>query len=218
MINKDYILRLAEQIGYEISILLHLRKRNLYEDELLAIDNLLLKYTGMTSRFINSLSDEMLLQSLSPLGKLNVDAGLWIASLLKEEGEAYNALNNSRESYYCYTKSLYLLLELLYQEHVPFDSELYQDAADLIAKLTDFELPEQLEAKLFRYYEQKGMYDQAENILYDYLEHHPSKDMLEAGQAFYERLQKKSTADLELGNFSQEEVLEGIEQLKQLNV
>ncbi|GCE25327.1 hypothetical protein KDA_08110 [Dictyobacter alpinus] len=218
MINKDYILRLAEQIGYELSIVLRLRKRNLHEDELLAIDNLLLKYTGMTSRFINSLSDETLLQSLSPLGKLNVESSLWIASLLKEEGEAYSALNNSRESYYRYTKSLFILLEILHQEHVAFDSDLYEDAANLIAKLADYELPAHLEQKLFRYYEQKGMYAQAENILFDYLEHHPAPGMIEAGRAFYGRLQEKSSTDLELGNFSQEEIHEGIEQLKAFEV
>lgn len=215
MINKDYILRLAEQIGYEISILIGLRKRNHHQDELIAIDNLLLKYTGLTSRFINSLSDELLLQSLSPLGKINVDTGLWIAALLKEEGTAYESLGNSNESYYRYTKSLYLLLELLYQEHVGADSPLYDDAEDLIQKLADYELPAHIQQKLFRYYEQRGMYARAENILFDLLEQHPSSTALQQGQEFYQRLQKKSSTDLQLGNFSPEEVQEGLDQLQQ---
>ncbi|GCE17340.1 DUF6483 family protein [Dictyobacter kobayashii] len=215
MINKDYILRLAEQIGYELSILVGLRKRNRYQDELLTIDNLLLKYTGMTSRFINSLSDELLLQSLSPLGKMNVDAGLWIASLLKEEGEAYEGLDNSNESYYRYTKSLYLFLELLYQEHVASDSGLYEEANQLIEKLSGYELPAHITQKLFRYYEQRGMYAQAENTLFDALEKQSSPALLEAGREFYQRLLKKSSTDLQLGNFSREEAQEGIEQIQQ---
>ena len=214
MINKDYILRLAEQIGYEISILVGLRKRDRYEDELLTIDNLLLKFTGMTSRFINSLSDEMFLQSLSPMGKINVEVILWISALLKEEGEAYDALNNSKESYYRYVKSLYLLLELLHQEHIPFDSPLYEDAKDLIEKLASYELPAYLQREIFRYYEQIGMYDQAENILFDYLEKDASIAMLTLGKEFYQRLLTKNTLDLQNGNFSLEEVHEGLEQLK----
>ncbi|WP_236022901.1 DUF6483 family protein [Dictyobacter formicarum] len=217
MINKDYILRLAEQIGYELSILIGLRKRNRYQDELLTIDNLLLKYTGLTSRFINSLSDELLLQSLSPLGKMNVDTGLWIASLLKEEGAAYEGLGNSNESYYRYTKSLYLLLELLHQEHVGTDSTLYDDADELIQKLTDYALPAHIQQKLFRYYEQRGMYGRAENILFDLLEQYPSAKVLQEGHEFYQRLQKKSSIDLQLGDFSHEEVQEGIEQLQRFN-
>jgi hypothetical protein len=218
MINKDYILRLAEQIGYEISILVGLRKRNRFEDALLSVDNLLLKFTGMTSRFINSLSDETLLQSLSPMGTLNVDTGLWISSLLKEEGEAYDALNNSRESYYRYVKSLYLLLELLHQEHVPFDSPLYDDARDLTSKLSTYELPPYMQRKLFRYNEQIGMYAQAENILFDYLEQDASADMLEQGKAFYQRLLTKNTTDLQNGNFSTEEIHEGLHQLQKFEV
>jgi hypothetical protein len=214
MINKDYILRLAEQVGYEISILVGLRKRNRFEDELLTIDTTLLKFTGMTSRFINSLSDETLLQSLSPLGKLNVDTSLWISALLKEEGEAYDALNNSHESYYRYVKSLYLLLELLHQEHVPFDSPLYEDAGDLISKLSNYELPLYVQQKLFRHNEQIGMYAQAENILFDYLEQDASADMLEQGKAFYQRLLTKNTTDLQNGNFSTEEIHEGLLQLQ----
>ncbi|GCE03670.1 DUF6483 family protein [Dictyobacter aurantiacus] len=214
MINKDYILRLAEQIGYELSILIGLRKRNRFQDELIAIDNLLLKYTGLTSRFINSLADELLLQSLSPLGKLNVDSALWIASMLKEEGAAYEGLANSNESYYRYTKSLYLLLELLFQEHVGSDSPLYNEAEELIHKLADYALPAHIQQKLFRYYEQRGMYAQAENFLFDLLEQHPSPETLQAGQEFYQRLQKKSTTDLQLGDFSHEEVQEGLDQLQ----
>ncbi|GCF07855.1 DUF6483 family protein [Dictyobacter arantiisoli] len=214
MINKDYILRLAEQIGYELSIVIGLRKRNQNEDTLIAIDNLLLKFTGMTSRFINSLSDEMLLQALSPIGKLNAEACLWIASLLKEEGETYDNLGNSNDSYYRYVKSLYLLLELLHQEHVAFDSPLYGDAKVLIDKLSAYELPSYVQKKLFRYYEQLGMYAQAENILFDYLEHYPEPQMLESGHAFYQRLQAKNRADLENGDFSLQEVQEGLAQLQ----
>lgn len=215
MINKDYILRLAEQIGYEISILVGLRKRDKHQDELLTIDNLLLKYTGMTSRFINALSDQMLLQSLSPMGSLNADPALWIASLLKEEGEVYDALNNGHESYYRYVKSLYLFLEILHQEHVALDSPLYTDTGELIQKLADYEIPSYIQPQLFRYYEQLGQYARAENILFEYLEKQPDVAMLEAGKAFYQRIQTKGTADLLLGNFSQEEITEGLVQLRQ---
>src|SRR5579864_1066132 len=73
LINKDYILRLAERIGRELSILLGLRKRDEIEEGLITTDNLLMSSTGLTSRFINALSEEMLLQSLSPLGRPNIE-------------------------------------------------------------------------------------------------------------------------------------------------
>jgi hypothetical protein len=148
------------------------------------------------------------------MGKINVEVSLWISALLKEEGEAYDALNNSRESYYRYVKSLYLLLELLHQEHIAFDSPLYEDAKDLMAKLASYELPTYLQRKIFRYYEQIGMYAQAENILFDYLEKDASTVMLTQGREFYQRLLTKNTLDLQNGNFSLEEAHEGLEQLQ----
>ena len=92
MINKDYILRLAEQIGRSLAIILGLRKYNQQEEALIYIDSVLLKTTGMTSRFINSLSEEMLLQIFSPMGILNVESCLWTATLLKAEGIDARAL------------------------------------------------------------------------------------------------------------------------------
>jgi hypothetical protein len=108
MINKDYILRLAERIGRAMAIILGLREANQLEDALIYIDELMLQTTGLTSRFINSLSDEMLAQALSPLGTLNIDKCLWVASLLKAEGDIYKAKDNGTESYYRYLRSLNL--------------------------------------------------------------------------------------------------------------
>jgi hypothetical protein len=104
MINKDYILRLAEQLGRTLAILLRLRERNQHEEALIYIDDLFLKYLGLTSRLINSLSEEKLLQTLSPMGAVNIHACLWAAVLLKGEGDIYEAQENSTESYYRYRR------------------------------------------------------------------------------------------------------------------
>ena len=217
MINRDFILRIAEMFGRELSILIGLRERKQYEEELIAIDDLLLKKVGLTSRFINSLSEEMLLQLLSPLGQLNVESCFWIAGLLMEEGEVYESLGNSTESYYRYLKSLYLLLEIAYQEHIQQDSFVTPSIKTLIAKLKAYTLPAHLQRKLIRYYEQQGMYAQAENVLFESLEQHPEKTTLQQGREFYQRLLKKSEMDLQVGNLSTEEVQEGLTQLQQFS-
>lgn len=216
MINRDYILRIAEQLGRELSILIGLRKRDKREDELIAIDNFLLKYIGMTSRFINSISDEMLLQALSPLGKLNIESALWIGSLLHEEGNIYADMGNTTESYYRYCKALYLLLEAFYQEHIPDETIFITTIHELITKLSVYEMPLHIQRKLFRYYEQKGMYAQAENILFDYLEQSPDAAMFADGTAFYQRLTLKSASDLAAGDLSHEEIVESQQQLAQM--
>ena len=116
MVNKDYILRMAEKFGRALAIIFHLREYNKHEEALIYADDMLLQMTGLTSSFINSVSNEMLIQAISPLGMLNVDKCLWIAVLLKAEGEIYQEMGNSNESYYRYLKSLSLYLLALSRE------------------------------------------------------------------------------------------------------
>ena len=151
MINKDYILRLAERIGRELSILLGLRERNQIEEGLITIDDLLMRYTGLTSRFINALSEDMLVKSLSPLGRPNIEATIWVAALLKTEGILYERLEQESESYYRYIKSLYLFLEALEHEPAFIESEYMADIKELLLKLEPYELPATVTQKLLHY-------------------------------------------------------------------
>jgi hypothetical protein len=214
LVNKDYILRLAERIGRELSVLLGLRRRDEIEEGLITIDDLLLRATGLTSRFINSLSEEMLLKSLSPLGRPNIEAFIWVAALLKTEGILYERLGQESESYYRYVKSLYLFLEVLLHEPAFIESEYMADIKELLLKLEPYEVPATLIARIMRYYEALGLYAKAEDVLTEYLETHSDDvQVIANGHEFYRRLQGKSTADLQAGNFSREEIQEGIDHL-----
>src|SRR5690348_9669480 len=199
MINKDYILRLAEQLGRTLAIILGLRKYNQQEEALIYIDDVLLKTTGLTSRFINSLSEDMLLQLFSPMGILNVETCLWTATLLKAEGEIYADMGNDDESYYRSVKALHLFLAALRQEHVSQDMELHNYVRDLLKKLDDYELPGSTRLLLMEYYEYLGHYAKAEDTLFELLETNeeaaehtnPGIDhtiLIEQGAAFYSRL------------------------------
>ncbi len=217
MINKDYLLRIAEKVGRALATIIGLREYNKDEEALIYIDDLLLQTVGLTSRFLNSLSEEMLVKTISPLGILNVEACMWIASMLKAEGEIYESQNNAAASYYRYHKALYLFLVLILQEPVPNDSDVYGNIDILLNKLTDYELPAATKNHLFAYYEHIGNYGKAEDTLFDLLETNSdtqqTSPLHERGQAFYTRLGTKSDADLAAGNLSREEVEEGLAQL-----
>ena len=64
---------MAERFGRSLAIILRLREYNKHEEALLYIDELFLQTTGLTTGFINSASEEMLLNLISPLGVLNVE-------------------------------------------------------------------------------------------------------------------------------------------------
>lgn len=215
MINKDYILRLAERFGRYLAIILRLRKFDRNEEALIYIDDLLLNTTGFTSRFLNSLSEEMIIQMLSPLGKINIEAALWSALLLKAEGEIYEATGQTSESYHRYLKSLHLLLEVLRHENITSEPEFAQAITELIKQLDDYELPNSIKERLFMYYEHVGSYGKAEDIFFELLEAEANDSgLIERGKAFYGRLLTKGNADLLAGNLSREEAEEGLVQLQ----
>lgn len=221
MINKDYILRLAEQFGRELAIIIGLRQRNQFEESLYAIDEMLLRTTGFTSGLINTTSEETLLNLLAPLGKLNVEKCLWIVVLLHEEGESYIALERPDDAYYRYLKSLNLALELLLRGYNVRDIDLLPFAETLLSKLADYEIPMQTREKLSQCYEQAGWYARAEDVLFEMIEDVSVPDdearrIIIYGKAFYKRLLSKSNADLQAGNLSRDEVQDGLAALEKI--
>ncbi len=215
MINKDYILRMAEQVGRCLAIILGLRQANRHEEALLYIDELFLQAVGMTSSFINSVTEEMLLHMLSPLEKLDLNKCLWVAALLKAEGEIYEDQGNEKESYYRYLRSLRLFLEAQLHERTLSASDFTVETEEVLQKLQEYELPDTIKSRLFSYYELTSRYAKAEDTLFELLEtHHADPEILQQGIAFYLRLQVKSDSDLEAGELSRDEVKEGLAELK----
>jgi tetratricopeptide (TPR) repeat protein len=215
MINKDYILRMAEKFGRALAIILHLRKANQYEEVLIYIDDLFLQVLGLTSSFINSMPEDVILNMISPMGRLSIEKCLWIAVLLRSEGDIFLDQGNTDESYYRYLKSLHFFLTLPPQGNNVPEVNIPREIDDLLLILGDYELPLQIKTKLFSSFEAQGRYAKAEDALFEALESGQDQAaLIEAGLAFYARLQKRSDVELARGNFSRDEVAEGLAQLK----
>lgn len=217
MINKDFILRIVERFGRELAILMHLRERNQFEEAIIHIDDLYLKSLGLTIGFVNSVSEEVLLSLISPLGALDSEKCLWVAMLLKIEGDVYDDQDKNDEAFYRYVKSLYFYIEVALHTPNLDDLDVVNEIENILNKLEEYELPLKTKSQLFRYYERMGHYDKAEDLLFDIAEAKAeSYSMLTPGTAFYERLLQKSNADLAAGNFSREEANEGLAALQEM--
>lgn len=59
----------------------------------------------------------------------------------------------------------------------------------------------------------EGKFNEGENYLFEILEKQKTKGILDIGKEFYENLSKKSDEELEKGDFSREEILQGLEDL-----
>jgi hypothetical protein len=62
----------------------------------------------------------------------------------------------------------------------------------------------------------EGKYNKAENILFEEMEKNPCEEIESIGKEFYKTLLLKSEEDFAKGNFSKDEVVQGLEDLQKL--
>lgn len=62
----------------------------------------------------------------------------------------------------------------------------------------------------------EGKYNEAENILFEELNKNPSDDLVNIGKKFYNVLLSKNDEELIRGNFSRQEVLQGLKDMKKI--
>ena len=79
--------------------------------------------------------------------------------------------------------------------------------------MADVPLPVPVLRRLFAYLEDRGLYATAEDALYEWLDQDEAAAIPE-GIAFYDRLSKKTDADLERGNLPRTEIDEGRNKLQ----
>ena len=217
MAQRDYILRLAEEIGRAFAQILYHKQIKDYAGALNFIDEQYRQTLGIGAGFIHSAPEDTILAMLTSLGTLNTEKCWLLATFLKAEGEIYEEQGNEDESYYCYLKSLNLFLEVLLLDDKISGADYVPELEGVLFKLHDYELPTKTELKLLQYYENTGRFAQAGDLLFEMLNTGtPDKAVIEQGIAFYSRLKKKSDMVLSAGNFSRGEAEEGLARLKKI--
>ena len=153
MPQKDYILRIAEDVGRALAQIIYHQKIQDYEGALSLIDDLFKQTVGMGSGFIHAASEETLLAMLTLLGVLNLEKALMVATLLKAEGDVFADQGNPDAAYYSYLKSLNLFLEIVLRDDHLHDLRITPEVEDLLDKLEAYELPLNTRYLVLRYYE-----------------------------------------------------------------
>ncbi len=154
MTQKDYILRIAEDVGRALTQIIYHKKIQDYQGALSLIDELFKQTLGAGSGFIHAISEETLLTMLTVVGVLNLEKALLIATLLKAEGDIYEDQGNPDEAYESSLKSLNLFLEIVLRDDHLHDLRVSQEVEELLGKLEAYELPLNTSRLLSQYYEQ----------------------------------------------------------------
>jgi len=152
MTQKDYILRIAEDVGQALAQIIYHKKNQDYQGALSVIDEFFKQTVGAGSSFIHAISEETVLTMLTLLGILDVEKALLIATLLKAEGDIYEDQGNPDAAYDSYLTSLNLFLEILLRDDNLHDLRCSSEIEDLLGKLEAYELPLNTRRLLFQLY------------------------------------------------------------------
>jgi tetratricopeptide (TPR) repeat protein len=155
MIQKDYILSIAENVGRALAQIIYDKEIQDYQGALSLIDELCKQTVGAGAGFIHAISEETLLAMLTLLGVLNVEKALLIATLLQAEGDIYEDQGNPDAAYESYLKALTLLLEIVLRDDHLHDLRVSPQVEDILDKLEAYELPLDTRRLLSQYHEQR---------------------------------------------------------------
>lgn len=146
-------MRLIEQFAEAISKILKLKKEKDYKKALSTIDKTFNELFGLNSLFISSYGTEDLISIISTDGVPDVNKCIIIATLLKEEGEIYEAQKQKDTSRMRYSKSLDIFLRgTLSEDEVKMDTNSY-NLEKIVEKLGEGNLPSDVQSRLTQYYE-----------------------------------------------------------------
>ncbi|MCC6791359.1 MAG: hypothetical protein IT336_06735 [Thermomicrobiales bacterium] len=212
--QQDYILRMIQQLSGFVAGMLLLRRSGKPVEAIQQIEDAYGRFTGLSATLVHAISEDDLIQLLRARGGVDPDRCWALAELMREEGLAYEEMGNEAESVPRFLKSLRLYLEVLDTiEEMPgvLNVEGLEDMAERVA---DYELNPPTRRKLVDYLTDTGRLDRAENIvLWSAESEHATRETYANAAEFYERLTRMTDADLERGNLSRDEVIQGLDRM-----
>ncbi len=214
MLKDDWLMRIIKQSARMMGNILKNIQSGSLDSAQQQIDEALDEYVGIDSSTAEFMSPPEMMARLGTGEMAGSGKLIFLTDLLRAEAMICDAEEDETGAYNRRIKALDIRLELAVgrdMTNADFDATI----DNLIDELDEYELPTPILEKLFGYYEKSQQYDMAADALDDLIEgdHHTSENMVDAGLSFYERLLRKSDTELNVGNFSREEVKTGFDAL-----
>ncbi|WP_169087233.1 DUF6483 family protein [Paenibacillus sp. PL91] len=211
MFQRDYFMRMIEQMTEAVGQIMNLRRERKHEEALLFIDELLDKRFRLSSKLIRSLSDEDLMRMMTTNGVLETDHMQAIAILMKQEAELSSDLGREDESFFAYVKALHLFLRLSLVDAEPTIVEPRGQIMELLERLLPYELPLPTKRLLMEWHEAEGRYDLVENVMHELLGDNALSKA--AAEDIYRRMLLQQDERLAAGGLPREEIEQALQSL-----
>lgn len=210
--RRDYLVRMIEEMTEMIGKVFGLKQERKFIEALWEIDDLYKGQFRLNSNLLRSLSARDITEMFRSGGEVEADKLQSLAYIIKEEANIYYAMGKHDEGVIRFMKALHLYLTASLNGADRSLWNLDEEVKELLLHLKGYRLPTDTERILFRFEEEEGRFDQAENVLFRLLQDEaipPSE-----GIAFYDRLLVLQPQILEQGGLPLSEVMEGLVELQ----
>lgn len=216
--ERDYLLRIIEELGTFWRQLIRHQDQHDYATALQLIDNTYGRWFGLSAAFIDLLPDDELIGLVrDEHGQLKPDRCFALARLLTAEGNQYAGLHQFEESYWRYERAVLLDAALLESVGGNIDPSMRPEivtSAESLAQYTPSSIGAQA---LFKVYNALGSYRQAEDWLGLWVElREYSATALDRAIAWYTHVADLNDDQLAAGNLPRSDVAAGLAHMQAL--
>lgn len=211
MFNKDYIMRMIEQLVRGIALIMGLKGENRIEESAEVLTDTLRKFYGLNDQSVDNLPWRDLMAVASLGGLPDGEKCALLAQLIKEKADIDGLKGDSELAVRLYFKALNIYTSALSTDNYLCTTEHVGKIDEMVGLVSQYALPAETLQLLFRHYELIGQYGKAEDKLYELMKTGEEKlYVLEQGRAFYQRLLVKQDIELVNGNLPRNEVEDGL--------
>jgi hypothetical protein len=215
-LNDDYLIRMIERVVVAFAKIFLMKDKSSSQEIIDEMNSLSVNKTGLDMDKLENMYTHEMLETLGS-NILTYEENCRIAAeLLNVRGDIYLRENNTVNSYNCYLKSFEIYLNLSNEGIRDFVMNDIDKIDELDDKLSEYALPIETEIMHFRHKFRSGQFAKVEDILFELLKDNKSDKILEMGYDFYNQLLDKNNDELIKGNFSRNEIQEGIDMLNRI--
>ncbi len=213
MIERDYIMRMISQLTQVLTrVLLH-KQAHEYPIARTELEAAYKSLLGLKPELLGQFSDAQLIEMFGGDEDIKATKSYVLGSLMKEEGEILLLEGNTEARDQMFLRAINMLLFSFNWAGNEAEPGHLDKIDSVLLNLYGAEFPVHVYEQLLKCYETTGRYDKAENVLFELVETDPL--WIKKGLAFYQRLLQLSDEQLASGGFSRDEIVQGIEDLKQ---
>lgn len=209
MIKDDYSSKISQEF---LSLIKQIKSiKNLKLEAFTLIDTAFKRFLGFSSSFVNSVSENDLLNLIKKKDEIQGIQCAIGAALLFEEGNIFYNEEKYNEAYFRYSKAFNLILNI-FTLNLECELEGYKELSeDIAGAIENFETTSEDQEKLFYLYKSIGIYSKAEDHLYDLIDNSDKKEFAKNKlKEFYTELLKKNDEDLIKGKLPRQEIMEAL--------